>query len=231
MSTAFRGASPRGGSAHPLTAPRHPEPAGILIPRFTTLPKACAALPASGSITASQAGETIADLHVLGTITVTAPGVAIDDVCVIANGGGQLGSFGIQLEGGAANTLIEQSTIAGANRGRSPARLGDGASALSLNMIAEALNKRLALTGQLRASYRRRRRQVRAGRRKNDGRRHRFRDHPERWYDGGGRRRVSNPRATCENSRGSESAAQNRNPALTLTTPMPGAPERSGKRS
>jgi hypothetical protein len=76
---------------------------------------ACTSLTPSQSITASTRGQTIEALNVTGTITVTAPGVTIDNVCVTTNGGGQFGSAAVMLRSGAADTLIKDSTIRGAN--------------------------------------------------------------------------------------------------------------------
>jgi hypothetical protein len=75
----------------------------------------CARLPASGSIVTSSAGQRIANVDVAGTITVQNSNVTIDNVCVTDNAGGQIGSVAVRLEGSASNTLIEHSTIAGAN--------------------------------------------------------------------------------------------------------------------
>jgi hypothetical protein len=77
---------------------------------------ACSSLPASGSITVSTAGSTIADRNVTGTIVVNAANVTIQNVCVTTNGGGQLGSRSILLQSGADNTLLRNVTIAGANQ-------------------------------------------------------------------------------------------------------------------
>jgi hypothetical protein len=75
----------------------------------------CSSLPSSGPITTSTDGQTIADLNVTGTITVQNRGVTIRNVCVTADGGGQINSAAISLQGAARNTLIEYATIAGAN--------------------------------------------------------------------------------------------------------------------
>lgn len=74
----------------------------------------CTSLTRSGSLTIQQAGTTVKDLNVIGTLTVDASNVTITNVCVSADGGAQLGSYAIALQSG-SNTLIEHSTIGGAN--------------------------------------------------------------------------------------------------------------------
>ena len=76
----------------------------------------CSSLSASGSITASTAGQTIQNLNVTGTITVNAANVTINNVCVTDNAGGQIGSRAILLNSGGKNALIEHVTVAGANQ-------------------------------------------------------------------------------------------------------------------
>jgi hypothetical protein len=76
---------------------------------------ACSSLRPSRSITVSGSGQTIQNLNVTGTITVTGANATIDNVCVTTNGGGQLGSTAITVTGNASNTLIENTTVAGAN--------------------------------------------------------------------------------------------------------------------
>ncbi len=75
----------------------------------------CSALPSSGSITASTTGEKITNLDVSGTITVSAPDVTISNVCVTTDGGGQVGTTGIRLEGSASRTILWHVTVSGAN--------------------------------------------------------------------------------------------------------------------
>jgi hypothetical protein len=75
----------------------------------------CSRLRTSGSLTTSTDGQTIADLNVIGTITVQNPKVTIRNVCVTADGGGRIDSAAISLQGAANDTLIEYATIAGAN--------------------------------------------------------------------------------------------------------------------
>jgi hypothetical protein len=53
---------------------------------------------------------------VTGSITVDAPDVTIENVCVTTDGGGQLGSHAILLESGARNAKIEHVTVGGANQ-------------------------------------------------------------------------------------------------------------------
>jgi hypothetical protein len=74
----------------------------------------CSALAPSGPLTISSEGRRVHDLNVTGTITVRASNVTIDNVCVTADGGGQAGSAAVSIERG-RNTLIENTTIAGAN--------------------------------------------------------------------------------------------------------------------
>ena len=76
---------------------------------------ACASLPSSGTITAQTAGQTIANVNVNGRIVVQAPNVTINNVCVSYNAGGQLNTSAIYIEGSASNTLIEHTTVGGAN--------------------------------------------------------------------------------------------------------------------
>lgn len=115
------------GSTTPTAAPSPPLAAGSCFaspgacgypdPAYHNVgaSSSCSSMPASGSITASTRGQTIQDRNVNGTITVRAPNVTIDNVCVTTDGGGQLGSSAISLVHGADGTLIEHATVAGAN--------------------------------------------------------------------------------------------------------------------
>ena len=78
----------------------------------------CPSLAHSGSIRDSTPGRTISNLNVQGSITIDAPNVTIDNVCVTTNGGGQLGSRAILLESGAKNATIEHVTVGGADQHR-----------------------------------------------------------------------------------------------------------------
>ena len=75
----------------------------------------CAALEPSGSVIADAPGQRIEHLNITGTITVDASNVTIDHVCVTANGGGQIGSKAVNLEDGATDTTVSDSTIRGEN--------------------------------------------------------------------------------------------------------------------
>lgn len=75
----------------------------------------CSELTPSGAITSAYDGQTIQSLNVIGTITVKNRDVTITNVCVTTNGGGQLGSAAISVLDGASNTLIENTTVAGAD--------------------------------------------------------------------------------------------------------------------
>ena len=75
----------------------------------------CRSLTPTGSIRAATLGQVIQNRNVAGTITVSAPGVTINNVCVTANGHGRLGSAAIQLVDNADGTLIEHTTVAGAD--------------------------------------------------------------------------------------------------------------------
>ena len=88
-------------------------------PNYGNVGASCPALPASGSITTSVAGQVIQNLNVAGTITVNEPNVTINNVCVISNGGSGGGSSVVQIGDSASNTVIENSTIAGAGSGAS----------------------------------------------------------------------------------------------------------------
>jgi hypothetical protein len=73
----------------------------------------CSSLAPSKSLTVLSDGQTIHDLNVTGTITIDAANVTIDNVCVTADGGGQIGSAAVSIEHG-RDTVIENTTIAGA---------------------------------------------------------------------------------------------------------------------
>ena len=75
----------------------------------------CSQLRASGSLTTTADGQTIANLDVFGTITVQNRGVTIRNVCVTADGGGRIDSAAISLQGAANHTVIEYATVGGAN--------------------------------------------------------------------------------------------------------------------
>jgi hypothetical protein len=94
----------------------HPGACGYPDPSYNNVGVAnCAALPASGSITASTAGQTIQNLNVTGTINITANNVTINNVCVTDNGAGAIGSTAVNLGANVTGTVINNSTIAGAN--------------------------------------------------------------------------------------------------------------------
>jgi hypothetical protein len=75
----------------------------------------CSSLRASGSVVTTSDGQTISDLNVSGTITVQNAKVTIKNVCVTTDGGAQLNSAAISLQGTASNTVIDHATIAGAD--------------------------------------------------------------------------------------------------------------------
>jgi hypothetical protein len=75
----------------------------------------CAALTPSGSVIADAPGQRVEGLNITGTITVDASRVTINNVCVTANGGGQIGSKAVNLENGATDTTVSDSTIHGEN--------------------------------------------------------------------------------------------------------------------
>ncbi len=60
-------------------------------------------------------GQVIANVDVVGTITVENADVRVENVCVTADGGGRFGSAAVSLEGRADRTLLEYVTIAGAD--------------------------------------------------------------------------------------------------------------------
>lgn len=70
----------------------------------------------SGSVTVSRAGATVKNIDVIGKLIVTAPNVTIDNVCVSTDAHAALNAAALVLQGGADDTLIEHSTVAGANR-------------------------------------------------------------------------------------------------------------------
>jgi hypothetical protein len=82
-------------------------------PNNGTTATACSSLPAYGSITSNADGQTIENLNINGTITITNANVTLEDVCVTDDGGGQIGSTAVKVLGTGAT--IEDSTIAGAN--------------------------------------------------------------------------------------------------------------------
>lgn len=75
----------------------------------------CSSLPSSGTITARTPGQKIRDVNVKGRIIVQAPNVTINNVCVRYNGGGQLNTSAIHIAGRATGTLVEHTTVRGAN--------------------------------------------------------------------------------------------------------------------
>jgi hypothetical protein len=75
----------------------------------------CSSLPSSGSVTAKTAGQTVSNLNINGRLIVQAPNVTINNVCVTYDGGGQLNTSALQIEGSAANTVVEHATVGGAN--------------------------------------------------------------------------------------------------------------------
>jgi hypothetical protein len=77
----------------------------------------CARLRRSGPRVLSRPGQVLRNVYVQGKIWVRAADVTIDNVCVVADGYGQLGSQAIQIEGQADHTLIEHATILGADNG------------------------------------------------------------------------------------------------------------------
>jgi hypothetical protein len=121
--SAFR-SPPRSRPAPPPSAGSHsrdcfsaPGACGYPDPSYRNVgaSSACSSLPHSGSITIRTAGQTVQNLNVTGSVTVREPNVTLNNVCVTYNGGGQLGSTAVDVAGGASNTLIENSTVAGAN--------------------------------------------------------------------------------------------------------------------
>jgi hypothetical protein len=75
----------------------------------------CSSLRPTGSMTVSNAGATISNLNIIGSLTVTAPNVHVTNVCVTTNGGGVQGSIAVSSRDGGTNLTIDHSTIAGAN--------------------------------------------------------------------------------------------------------------------
>jgi Domain of unknown function (DUF4082) len=77
----------------------------------------CSSLPSSGSLTASTAGETIANLNISGSLTVKARNVTVNNVCITANGGGVAGSGQavVGVGSGATGLTINDSTLGAPN--------------------------------------------------------------------------------------------------------------------
>jgi chitodextrinase len=75
----------------------------------------CSALTASGSVTAQTAGQTIQNLNITGTITISANNVTVNNVCVTDNASGKIGSSAIFVNSGVTGTVINNSTVSGAN--------------------------------------------------------------------------------------------------------------------
>lgn len=78
----------------------------------------CAKLRHYGSRVLSRPGETFRNAYISGKLTIRAPNVTVQNVCVVSNGFAQLGSQAVSIQDGAAHTLIERTTITGANAGR-----------------------------------------------------------------------------------------------------------------
>jgi hypothetical protein len=90
----------------------YPDPAGGNVGSSSP----CSALPQmTGDLSSSYNGQTIANESITGTLTIKNANVIVNNVCVSADGGGQLGSSAINVADGAANTLIENTTAGGAN--------------------------------------------------------------------------------------------------------------------
>lgn len=103
--------TPAGGCFASPRACGYPDPLGGTAGPATP----CQSLTPSGSISSTYAGQTIQNLNVNGTIAIQNPNVTVKNVCVTSDGGAQLGSSAIDVADGAANTLIENTTVAGAN--------------------------------------------------------------------------------------------------------------------
>jgi hypothetical protein len=74
----------------------------------------CATLTPSGSLTISKPGQTVQNLNVTGTITVTAANVTITNVCVTDDAEGNINS-GPVVHFESTGGLIEHATVSGAN--------------------------------------------------------------------------------------------------------------------
>jgi hypothetical protein len=74
----------------------------------------CSSLTASGSITASTAGQTIQNLNITGSITVNAANVTITNVCVSSDGAGNINN-GPAVRFNSTGGSIDHSTVRGAN--------------------------------------------------------------------------------------------------------------------
>jgi hypothetical protein len=71
----------------------------------------CSSLASSGGLNASKSGQVVQNLDIKGTLTISAPNVTVDNVCVTAAGDYEYN--GIQLTGNTADTLIENTTVSG----------------------------------------------------------------------------------------------------------------------
>jgi Domain of unknown function (DUF4082) len=71
----------------------------------------CSSLPSSGSVTASTNGQTVQNLNITGTLTISAPNVTVNNVCVTASGNYE--GNGVNIGSNASNLLIENTTVSG----------------------------------------------------------------------------------------------------------------------
>jgi hypothetical protein len=76
---------------------------------------ACSSLTSSGTVTANKPGQTVSNLNINGRLLVSAPNVTISNVCVSYDGGGQLNTSALYIQGSAANTVLQHVTVGGAN--------------------------------------------------------------------------------------------------------------------
>ncbi|HUC87315.1 MAG TPA: hypothetical protein VMR75_03285, partial [Candidatus Saccharimonadales bacterium] len=63
--------------------------------------------------TASTAGETVQNMNITGSLTIAAPNVTVNNVCVTASGNS--GNMAVWVDSNATNLLLEHSTFAGAS--------------------------------------------------------------------------------------------------------------------
>jgi hypothetical protein len=94
----------------------YPDPAAPVGDRAYVGPSvSCSSLTPSGSVTTSSNGQTIQDVNISGMLTIVNSNVTVNNVCVTANGGGNLGSSAVRINSGVTGTVIKNARIGGAN--------------------------------------------------------------------------------------------------------------------
>jgi hypothetical protein len=76
---------------------------------------ACNSLTASSSVNVTTGSETLSNLNINGTLTISAANVTVKNVCITDNGGAQFNTAAVDIGSGANNTNLSHITVAGAN--------------------------------------------------------------------------------------------------------------------